>query len=361
MQVATAGAVHGSAGSPRTVARGLDFRLLNEFQRNFPLVCRPFHVVAERLGCAEREVIEALRCLADQGLVSRVGPVFAPYALGASTLAALAAPPRRLEELARRVSVYPQVNHNYEREHRFNLWFVVTGTDRADVGSVLRAVEMDTGCEVLTLPLLDEYHIDLGFDLAGGAKCVAAPRCIRRNAACAVPPVQRRLALALQDGLELVSRPFRAPAQRVGMTEAMALHVVQRWLGEGVVKRFGVVVRHQELGYTANAMCVWNVADRQVRRIGPLLASEPSVTLCYRRRRASPHWHYNLYCMIHGRDRREVEEQVAAINARLDLKRFPSAVLFSRRRFKQRGARYGAAAEVDHGRHRPQDNQCNAG
>ena len=133
------------------------------------------------------------------------------------------------------------------------------------------------------------------------------------------------------------------------MTEAEVLITLQAWLEAGLIKRLGVVVRHHELGYTANAMCVWDVPDEAASAIGQRLAGMPGVTLCYRRARHLPDWRYNLYCMIHGRERGEVEQLVAQINQRVALDDFPHTVLFSLRRYKQRGARYVSNADVDNG------------
>ena len=143
----------------------LDKRLLNDFQRDFPLVARPYAVLAERLGVSEEEVLQALQALQDTGAIARVGPVFRPNRVGVSTLAAMAVPAERLEEVADRVSACPAVNHNYEREHRFNLWFVVTAADDTTLQQVLKDLEQHTGCPILNLPLVQDYHIDLGFEL----------------------------------------------------------------------------------------------------------------------------------------------------------------------------------------------------
>jgi DNA-binding Lrp family transcriptional regulator len=104
-----------------------------------------------------------------------------------------------------------------------------------------------------------------------------------------------------------------------------------------MIKRFGVVVRHHELGYRANAMVVFDLPDGVVDGIGARLAEEPGVTLCYRRRRSPPDWPYNLYCMVHGRSR---EEARPVIERLAELAGIPATVLFSTRRFKQCGARY---------------------
>lgn len=139
--------------------------LLNEYQRDFPLTPRPFADIASQLQTSETEIIVALEAFQSAEMISRVGPIFAPRKLGASTLAAMAVPADRLEAVAEMVNTYAEVNHNYEREHRFNLWFVATAPDQAHLDAVLAQIETSTECKVVSLPLLADYHIDLGFPL----------------------------------------------------------------------------------------------------------------------------------------------------------------------------------------------------
>jgi len=143
----------------------IDQRLLDDFQHGLPVEPRPFARLGEVLGIDESEVIARLQRLARCGVVSRVGAVLPPNRVGASTLAALAVPPGDLAAVADLVSAYPEVNHNYEREHRYNLWFVVTADDRAGVDAVLAEIALRTGLEPLDLPMLKDYFIDLGFRL----------------------------------------------------------------------------------------------------------------------------------------------------------------------------------------------------
>jgi DNA-binding Lrp family transcriptional regulator len=143
----------------------LERHLLNDFQHGLPLVPRPFAEIAKQLGTTEQQVIETLQELQIQGYVSRVGAVFRANSLGASTLAAMAVPETQLEEVAELVNRYTQVNHNYQREHHFNLWFVATAEDNTALQCVLQEIEQQTGLAVLYLPMLEDYHIDLGFEL----------------------------------------------------------------------------------------------------------------------------------------------------------------------------------------------------
>jgi DNA-binding Lrp family transcriptional regulator len=318
----------------------IELRLLNDYQRDFPLTPAPFREIAAQLGIEESAVLAALEAWRAAGTVSRVGAVFAPRRMGASTLAALVAPPDQLSRIASIVSSHTGVNHNYEREHRLNLWFVATAADAHGLAGLLRSVERQTGCQVIALPLVEEFHIDLAFDLLHGCKGTVRP-----PARMPVEPYEptsreRRLMAALQAGLDLVPRPFARLAMKSGMGEDEVLALITHWVHSGLIKRFGVVVRHRELGYRANAMAVWDVPDDEVRAYGKALAAEPLVTLCYRRARSQPAWPYNLFCMIHGRHRLAVEATLGGIRDRHGLHAYPSAVLFSRRCFKQQGAHY---------------------
>lgn len=322
-----------------TLAPSLDFQLLNDFQRNFPLCPAPFAELAAKLGVAETAVLRTLEQLRREGKISRVGAVFAPKRIGASTLAAMAVAPEKLAVVAEAVNRFPEVNHNYEREHRYNLWFVVTAGSEGRLEAALGAIEQAAGHPILKLPLVQEYHIDLGFSLRAGeekppveVRPFAAPR--------ALGELERRLVMALQEGLPLFIRPFSVLANRVGCEEIEVLERIQRWCEEGVIKRFGVVVRHHELGYTANAMLVQDIPDDRVAELGAILAREAGVTLCYQRPRVLPDWPYNLFCMIHGQQRVEVEAKIAELRVRLGLTGYAHDILFSRTRFKQTGARY---------------------
>jgi DNA-binding Lrp family transcriptional regulator len=326
----------------------LDRRLLNDFQRDFPLMERPFAALAGRVGATEREVLDRYRRLAQAGTVSRIGVVFRPNVAGASTLVALMAPPDRIEAVAAYLSDQPEVNHNYEREHRFNLWFVLTAASQAALDASFARIERDIGLPLLSLPLLEEFHIDLGFDLGTGRAPrgpVAAPPSGGR-----VDEAERPLIAALQEGFPLVPEPFSALGRAAGMSAGELTRTIGRWLEQGVARRIGVVVRHRRLGYEANAMVVWDAPDAVVSRIGAAIAAEDYVTLCYRRPRRLPAWPYNLFCMIHGRERAAVQRQIGLLREKPGLAALPCEVLFSSRCFKQRGAHYAAqvgAARVE--------------
>jgi DNA-binding Lrp family transcriptional regulator len=143
----------------------LEKRLLNDFQHDLPLSATPYADIAVQLGVSEDEVLNTVRKLQDEGVISRVGPVFTPNRIGVSTLAAMSIPAQELECVARIISAFPEVNHNYERDHEFNLWFVVTASSEEHLDIVLHEIEQHAEYPLMSLPMLEDYFIDLGFKL----------------------------------------------------------------------------------------------------------------------------------------------------------------------------------------------------
>jgi len=314
-----------------------DISLVNLWQRDFPLEPRPFAAVGRRAGLSEAETIARFADLRRDGVVDRIGPVFRPNTVGASSLAAMAVPPERLPQVAALVSAQPGVNHNYQRAHQYNLWFVATATSAGEVERTLARIESAAGLPVLRLPLLEEFHIDLGFDLATGV----APRARAQGSFPALTPAEENLVAAIAPGLPLVPTPFAAVAAELGCPEAEVIERLRKMVADGRIRRIGAVIRHRRLGYTANAMVVWDVPDDAVSALGRAAATDRAVTLCYRRARSLPEWPYNLYCMVHGREQSRVLHEVKRISVAHGLARYPRAVLFSERCFSQKAAAYG--------------------
>ena len=327
----------------------IEFRLLNEFQRDLPLCPAPFAVMGHRLGVSEAKVIDTLARLARAGKVSRVGAVFRPHTVSASTLVAMRVPHERMEDVAQIVSACPGVSHNYARKHRWNLWFVAAAADESQLAQMLDDLEARCGCPMLRLPLIESYHIDLGFDLSGGDDVR------RQTVVCGRPGVspanlsvqEAALAARLATGLALVPFPFAELAVRAGTTEDAVIRSIDTWVRAGVISRLGVIVRHHELGYTSNAMVAFDIPDDQATQVGRRAGAQSGVTLCARRARSRPEWPYNVYCMIHGREDESVIARIESLREQCALDDWSFAVLFSTRRFKQQAAII--AGEMAHG------------
>lgn len=372
----------------------IDMALLDGFQRDFPLHGRPFVEIAAGLGRTEAEVIDRLASLQAAGRISRVGGTVRPNTAGASTLAALAVPEDVIDAVASIVGAEPGVNHSYLREAEWNLWFVATAPDAEALATVLDRIAAKTRQHVLqanpeasgaslppwwgrereggsgfaaepptfipspreggeaprirrlSLPLLDlrlvrPFNIDLGFPLAGGPVAMPGAREVKT---AVLRATDRPLLDALSQGLDLTARPYAALAERLGWDETAVISRIAVLLAAGILTRLGVIVRHRALGFTANAMVVWDVAASATQTAGQALAALPGVTLAYERRPVAGLWPYRLYCMIHARSRPEALAVLETARALPELAGVDHRILFSTRCFKQSGARLSEAA-----------------
>ena len=150
----------------------------------------------------------------------------------------------------------------------------------------------------------------------------------------------QQLIATIQNGLPISDRPYAKIADQLGLSEEEIITRISNLLDKGLIKRFGVVVRHHELGYQDNAMIVWDVPDDHVHEVAHQIKSYSFITLCYRRSRQLPEWRYNLYCMIHGKSRINVMQHLEKMVNEYNWHDYPREVLFSKRRFKQRAANY---------------------
>ncbi|CAI8703764.1 MULTISPECIES: Lrp/AsnC family transcriptional regulator [Pseudomonas] len=161
----------------------------------------------------------------------------------------------------------------------------------------------------------------------------------------------QRLALRrlLESGLPLLPRPYQALAQQIGAQEQQVVAQLDQWQQQGLFRRLGLVLNHRALGFTANAMLVLDIPDALIDEVGQRLGREPQVSLCYQRPRRLPQWRYNLFCMVHGRQRERVEAQIAGLLERHQLSDLPYQLLFSTQAFKQCGGRFAPVGARPHG------------
>ena len=155
-----------------------------------------------------------------------------------------------------------------------------------------------------------------------------------------IEALDRQLLTTIQQGLPIVSRPYAQISQKLALTEQEIIHRLTRLKQTGLIKRFGIIVKHRNLGYRANAMVVWDIPDALVDPLGQKISQQAFVNLCYQRPRQGTLWPYNLYCMIHGKTRAKVNAQLNDLINECQLQAFQYEVLFSQRCFKQCGAVY---------------------
>jgi len=151
--------------------------------------------------------------------------------------------------------------------------------------------------------------------------------------------VDRDIIVATQNGMPLTTRPYHRVADELGLEPAEVMRRMQHMIETGVIRRIAVVPNHYALGYAANGMSVWDVPDDQVRALGALVGALEFVSHCYHRPRHLPDWSYNLFAMVHGRSKAEVEEKVGCIAELLGVHDHGHDILYSSRILKKTGLR----------------------
>ncbi|PSP52294.1 Lrp/AsnC family transcriptional regulator [Halobacteriales archaeon QH_3_68_24] len=351
-------------GDWRDLVDDVDAALIDGYQSGFPVAERPFEPVGADIGVPAADALRRVERLSEEGIFRRFGPVLNPPVIGSSTLAAVSAPEDRFEEVADVINGYRQVNHNYARDHEWNMWFVVTAASKERRDEIIAEIESRTGLAVLVLPMLTDFYIDLEFPVvnadrfarersearsAPGSASGRSPRAssetavdatrISERAAADLSDLERRLLLAVQDGFPLSATPYRDLAAELDAPVADVLGAIERLLAAGCIKRVGCVVNHLATGFDANCMVVWDVPDGDLDERGVRAGRLPYVTLCYHRpRRPEQDWEYNLFTMVHGREQAAVDAKIDELAA--EHLPFAHERLYSTATLKQTGARY---------------------
>jgi len=327
-------------------------KLLTRLQSRFPIESRPFRRLGCEFGLSERAVLERVCRLKSQGLVRRIGATFHPGPLGyVSTLVGMQVPAARVEQLAAWITGFPEVTHNYEREADWNLWFTVTASSAQRLADLIEAVRNEApGCQLMSLPAKKRYKLRVEFDLTrknfgsladqqtfgipGGN---AGPDGLREAGGVTLDPEDKRLIARLCGDLPVEARPFLSLAEELNMTEAEVLTRTRRLDREGLIRRFGAIVRHHKAGLVANTMVAWVVPEERADEIGEYAASFQEVSHCYLREPA-PGWPYTFFTMIHATNRGRCREVAAAIAKRFGLT--TSLTLPTTREFKKSSMEY---------------------
>ena len=315
---------------------------INRFQGGFPVSPRPYADAARDLGVDEQTLIATVRELLEGGLLTRFGPLYNAERLGGRfTLAAMAVPEADFDRVARMLGASPEVAHNYRRDHVLNMWFVLATPTEDDLQAAIRRIQSVTGLTVHDFPKLREYH--LGFWLHLGDDGAVGIRRITQEPPTHDPApdaLDRALIAATQAGLPLEPEPFAAVASRIDSDPETVMARLQGLLDSGAIRRIGAVPNHYRLGLRGNGMSVWNIEDADVDTLGERIGALDSVSHCYRRPRRLPLWPYNLFAMVHGRDRDEVMTAAAQIEALVAGHSRGHRVLFSEAILKKTGLRF---------------------
>jgi DNA-binding Lrp family transcriptional regulator len=262
---------------------------------------------------------------------------------GALTLAAMSVPEENFHEVADKVNVIPEIAHNYRRDHELNMWFVIATEKPEGIQKTIDVIERKTGLTVYDFPKVREFYLGLWLsrDETGQVttRSFDAPN---RPTTVKLDELDRNIIRATQRGLPLQVDPFTRIAAQVNSDTETVLAHMQSMLNNGVIRRIGAVPNHYGLGLKSNGMSVWDVPEDRLHESGANIGALDFVSHCYERPRHLPQWPYNLFAMVHGHDRDEVNHKVKLIAEMLgdDCRQYD--VLFSSAILKKTGFRLAA-------------------
>ena len=325
----------------------IEREFINNFQGNFPLNARPFRSAAEKLGCTEEQLIAAAQRLKSEKLLTRFGPLYDAAELGGGlTLAAISVPEERYDNVTELVNQYPEVAHNYRREHELNMWFVLATETPEELIQAISSIEETTGLSVYNFPKLQEFYIGLWLHLStdGTVSTVPVPGNSKdnENKDKRTDEIDRKLISLTQGGLSIESTPYQQIAEAIDISQDEVIGRLKRLLSNGIIRRIGAVPNHYKLGLTANGMTVWDVEDDKVTELGNAIGQLDFVSHCYQRPRHLPMWRYNMFAMVHGSNKDEVNEKVKQIESILGKNCKAHETLFSSAILKKTGLRLAA-------------------
>lgn len=320
----------------------LDKELLNEIQWTFPLVTRPFDVIAEKFDVSSETVKTRLNHLKEIGVLRQLSAIFDTRKLGySSSLVAMEIEPDKLEFVANQINRHPGVSHNYERDHQFNLWFTLAVPPGSDLQTELKKFDVLEGIKkVRMLPTLQLFKIGVKLDMVEDKKHEVAPTEEKKeikNVKFNPTEEDKDFIRELQKDMSITDEPFVKAADHLGITEDDLFSKMKYYENIGVMRRFAAILRHRQVGFTANGMIVWKVPEDRITEVGEKLGSFPQISHCYQRP-TYPDWPYNVFSMIHCKTQDEANDMAKTIQDQIHVDDF--RILFSSREFKKTRVEY---------------------
>jgi DNA-binding Lrp family transcriptional regulator len=325
---------------PESVHVTHESRLLGVLQSDFPLSREPYADIGMKLGMTGDDVIRGIVELKKNGVVRQISPVLDARKLGfRSTLVAMRVEGPHIKRAEKYLSAHPGISHGYERKHEFNVWVTLSVPAGTNLQAEVREISARSGAQaVISLPATRIFKLRTNFsrvddtsDVEDFSKDSGLPGRARLS------QVDRETINGLQHDLPLSADPFTPLARGIGMDVEKMLRQSRSLLRRGIIRRYGAAINHHLAGYTANAMTCWDAPADKVDELGRLLASGRHVSHCYERATIDS-WHYNLFAMVHSRDKTTCLRAIEKMAAGTGLTDY--LVLFSVKEFKKTRIQY---------------------
>jgi len=313
--------------------------LLEEIQRDIPLVTHPFEYIGNRCGISEEGVIKKLECFTEQGIIRELSVIFNAVGLGyKSTLVAVKTAEHAIDTLSERINRHPGVSHNYLRENQYNIWFTLTLKQDCDFsGELKKLFDGIHPVEYLVLPSLKTFKIGVHLPFTDKKHVQSDHAMFQPKKEVKLSELDKRLVLCLQHGLPIVAMPWEKIAGELKIDEQTLFYRIHRLKEAGAIKRISAVLRHRRVGFRANGMACFQVPQHRIDTAGRCLARYPEVSHCYQRQ-TCPEWRYSLYAMVHKKQKEDCVSIIDEMARKIRCNDF--LVLFSVKEFKKARVKY---------------------
>ena len=320
----------------------LDKEILNEIQWTFPLVSQPYHEIAKKFDVSVEEIKKRLTNLKKTGILRQLSAIFDTRRLGyKSSLVAMKIDPDKLDYVAQQINRHPGVSHNYERNHEFNLWFTLAVPPGLDLKTEVDKFSKLVGIQkIRLLPTIKLFKIGVKLEMVDDKKHEVKPTEEKKkiqNVKFVPTEEDKKFIRELQKDLKIVDKPFLNATQKLGLTEEQVFEKLRYYENIGVMRRFAAILRHRDVGFTANGMIVWKVPDERITEVGEKLGSFPQVSHCYQRP-VYKDWPYSVFSMIHCKSEDEAKNMAKEIQKEIQVDDYK--ILFSAREFKKTRVEY---------------------
>ena len=314
--------------------------ILLRVQKNFPLTSKPFESIANELDISEDEVISIIQDQKDQKIIRQTSAIFDTKSLGYKTsLVAFEIDEDKIDQAVEILNAHPGVSHNYERNHKFNIWFTMAVAPDTKLGldkTIEILAKLTNANAFIILPTLKLFKISVKLDTTGKEdkkEKIVKKEKIKIN----MTPLHMDVVKLLQNDIDIKSEPFEDIIKKLDITYDQFFIIVDELQKSGMMRRFASILNHRNAGFNANAMVVWDVDEQNGETIGKTAATFSAVSHCYLRPKYD-NWQYNLFTMVHGKTTEETNGVIEDIAKEIEYKSYMP--LYSSREFKKVRIKY---------------------
>jgi len=315
-------------------------KILYELQKNFPLVKRPFDYIAKSFSVSEDEVIKIVQEEKNRGIIRQISAIFDTKRLGyESSLVAFEVDKEDIDKAVEILNSHPGISHNYERNHQFNIWFTIAIPKNSLFGlenSVKLLAKLTNAKDYIVLPTLKLFKIMVKLDTTGkDSKKEKIKKKVYKD--ISLGELHKKVIKYSQEDIKITKEPFKDTVRKIGIDYKEFFEILNELKDAGVMRRFAAILAHRKAGFSANAMVVWDIDEKNAEEIGSKVASFRAVSHCYLRPKFE-NWPYNLFSMVHGKTKEETDNIVQEIESEIEYK--SNLYLYSSREFKKVRIKY---------------------